>query len=79
MNILKNTGSGKTTQVPQYILEDSTDVCRIVMTQPRRVAAESIAERIAKERGEQLGDAIGYQMRLKSCVNPTTNLILNTR
>eukprot|EP00854_Cymbomonas_tetramitiformis_P007103 gene7103-8474_t len=59
------TGSGKTTQVAQYLLEDA--VARgagggvgIVCTQPRRIAAVSVAERVAAERGEAVGDAVGY-------------------
>ncbi|XP_067634580.1 3'-5' RNA helicase YTHDC2 [Eurosta solidaginis] len=75
------TGSGKTTQVPQYILNDSmrkNRPCRIVVTQPRRVAAVSVAHRVAEERGEQIGDTVGYQIRLESCVQKTTNLIYTT-
>eukprot|EP00928_Gymnodinium_smaydae_P070037 TRINITY_DN5397_c0_g4_i1.p1 TRINITY_DN5397_c0_g4~~TRINITY_DN5397_c0_g4_i1.p1 ORF type:complete len:1912 (+),score=496.69 TRINITY_DN5397_c0_g4_i1:159-5738(+) len=62
------TGSGKTTQLPQYIIDDwkGTDKSmrpRVVCTQPRRIAAISIAERVAWERGEQLGDTVGYTVR----------------
>ena len=52
------TGCGKTTQVPQYVLEDAWsrgERCRIVCTQPRRISAMTVAERIASERGEKLG------------------------
>ncbi|XP_050328258.1 3'-5' RNA helicase YTHDC2-like [Bactrocera neohumeralis] len=75
------TGSGKTTQVPQYILNDSTRrsrPCRVVVTQPRRVAAVSVANRVAEERGEQIGDTVGYQIRLESRVQKNTNLIYTT-
>lgn len=75
------TGSGKTTQVPQYILNDSTRrsrPCRIMVTQPRRVAAVSVANRVAEERGEQIGDIVGYQIRLESRVQKNTNLIYTT-
>ncbi|XP_053948087.1 3'-5' RNA helicase YTHDC2 [Anastrepha ludens] len=75
------TGSGKTTQVPQYILNDSmrrNRPCRLVVTQPRRVAAVSVAHRVAEERGEQIGDTVGYQIRLESRVQKTTNLIYTT-
>lgn len=62
------TGSGKTTQIPQMILDDYIDrnegaKCNIICTQPRRLAAISVADRIAKERGEVLGQSLGYQVR----------------
>ncbi|KAJ9475751.1 hypothetical protein PHBOTO_005852 [Pseudozyma hubeiensis] len=62
------TGSGKTTQIPQilfddYILQGKGAKCNIVCTQPRRIAAISVAERVAKERGEKLGQTVGYQVR----------------
>ncbi|ELU41447.1 DEAH box polypeptide 36 [Rhizoctonia solani AG-1 IA] len=65
------TGSGKTTQVPQLILDQMIERgkgsrCNIVCTQPRRIAAISVAERIAKERGESLGQSIGYQVRFEA-------------
>lgn len=75
------TGSGKTTQIPQYILEDSNKykrTCRIICTQPRRLAAISIADRVAYERGEPLGLSIGYQIRLESNVHPNSNLVYTT-
>lgn len=69
--VLAATGSGKTTQVPQLILDDwilrgNGADCNIVCTQPRRIAAISVAERVAKERGEQIGDSVGYQVRFES-------------
>ncbi|KAF5288763.1 hypothetical protein FQA39_LY15254 [Lamprigera yunnana] len=64
------TGCGKTTQVAQFILDDFVSegkgsLCRIVCTQPRRISAISIAERVAEERTEDLGAAVGYQIRLE--------------
>lgn len=64
------TGCGKTTQVPQFILESEVMAGRgaktsIVVTQPRRISAVSIAERVAQERGEPLGETVGYQIRLE--------------
>ncbi|KIK93741.1 hypothetical protein PAXRUDRAFT_12465 [Paxillus rubicundulus Ve08.2h10] len=66
------TGSGKTTQIPQLILDDYIDRgegahCNIICTQPRRLAALSVADRVAKERGEVVGSgSIGYSVRFES-------------
>ena len=54
-------------QVPQFILEDAntqSTPCRLVCTQPRRISALSVSERVASERGERLGQTVGYQIRL---------------
>src|SRR5215203_5311654 len=55
------TGSGKTTQLPKICLELGRE--RIGHTQPRRIAARSIAERISEELGVELGGLVGYQVR----------------
>ncbi|KAL3690709.1 hypothetical protein R1sor_004360 [Riccia sorocarpa] len=65
------TGCGKTTQVPQYVLEEAElqgvgAEVSIVVTQPRRIAAVSVAERVAWERGEAVGKSVGYVIRLES-------------
>ncbi|KAJ8028636.1 ATP-dependent RNA helicase A protein [Holothuria leucospilota] len=65
------TGCGKTTQVPQFILDSYIKdgrgaYCNIVVTQPRRISAISIAERVAHERGEDLGTSTGYSVRFDS-------------
>ncbi|CAG7907561.1 unnamed protein product [Brassica rapa] len=64
------TGCGKTTQVPQYLLDhmwsSKRETCKIVCTQPRRISAMSVSERISCERGESIGDNIGYKVRLQS-------------
>jgi hypothetical protein len=66
------TGSGKSTQCPQYILEDAIangfgPDTRIVVTQPRRIAAVSVAERVAAERNERAGNSVGFSVRLHGC------------
>ncbi|KAM6948661.1 ATP-dependent RNA helicase A [Aplochiton taeniatus] len=65
------TGCGKTTQVPQYILDqyiknNKAAECNIVVTQPRRISAVSVAERVAYERSEDLGNSCGYSVRFES-------------
>ncbi|XP_057469455.1 DExH-box ATP-dependent RNA helicase DExH6-like [Actinidia eriantha] len=63
------TGCGKTTQVPQFLLDDrwgKRESCKIVCTQPRRISATSVAERISCERGENIGESVGYKIRLES-------------
>lgn len=59
------TGSGKTTQLPKILLELGRGAHgrQIVHTQPRRLAARTVAERIASELGVHLGDEVGYQVR----------------
>ncbi|KAF9589788.1 hypothetical protein IFM89_028723 [Coptis chinensis] len=63
------TGCGKTTQVPQYLLDymwGKGEACKIICTQPRRISATSVAERISYERGEKVGESIGYKIRLET-------------
>lgn len=62
------TGSGKTTQVPQILLEDAIAkgegaACNIICTQPRRIAAVSVARRVAEEKAERFQDSVGYHVR----------------
>ncbi|KAM7024136.1 3'-5' RNA helicase YTHDC2-like [Acridotheres tristis] len=73
--IIGETGTGKTTQIPQFILDDcykNGTPCRVFCTQPRRLAAVAVAERVAAERNEKIGQTIGYQIRLESRVSPKT-------
>ncbi|CAH7689891.1 P-loop containing nucleoside triphosphate hydrolase protein [Phakopsora pachyrhizi] len=69
--LMAATGSGKTTQVPQLILDEATmrgqgARCNIICTQPRRIAAISVAQRVANERKESLGQSVGYQVRFEA-------------
>lgn len=65
------TGSGKTTQVPQFLAKPNT---RIACTQPRRVAAISVAKRVSEEMDVKLGDQIGYSVRFDDCASEDTIL-----
>ena len=70
------TGSGKTTQLPKILLElgRGSHGKQIVHTQPRRLAARTVAERLADEMGVRLGDEIGYQVRFTDESSPKTRL-----
>uniref|UniRef100_A0A3Q4M2M3 RNA helicase n=1 Tax=Neolamprologus brichardi TaxID=32507 RepID=A0A3Q4M2M3_NEOBR len=79
--VLGETGSGKTTQIPQFLLDDCSkkgESCRIFCTQPRRLAAIAVADRVAAERGEGVGQTVGYHIRLESRVSPKTLLTFCT-
>lgn len=71
--IVGETGSGKTTQVTQYCHEAGyTKRGKIGCTQPRRVAAMSVAARVADELGVKLGNEVGYQIRFEDCTSDKT-------
>ncbi|KAK4483666.1 hypothetical protein RD792_010867 [Penstemon davidsonii] len=71
--VIGETGSGKTTQVTQYLAEAGyTTKGKIGCTQPRRVAAMSVAKRVAEEFGCRLGEEVGYAIRFEDCTGPET-------
>lgn len=74
--VVGETGSGKTTQLPQYLFEDgySKDGKKIACTQPRRVAAMSVATRVADEMGVRIGHEVGYSVRFDDKTNEKTVL-----
>lgn len=66
--VVGETGSGKTTQLTQYMMEDGYGKSGIIgCTQPRRVAAVSVAKRVAEEVGCNLGERVGYSIRFEDC------------
>lgn len=73
------TGSGKTTQLPKICLELGRGVDGLIgHTQPRRIAARSVAERVAQELGVELGEQVGYQVRFTDRAGPQTLVKLMT-
>lgn len=71
--VIGETGSGKTTQMTQYLSEAGfTARGKIGCTQPRRVAAMSVAKRVAEEFGCRLGQEVGYTIRFEDCTSPET-------
>lgn len=71
--IVGETGSGKTTQLTQYLLEDGYGAKGAIgCTQPRRVAAMSVAKRVSEEMGVELGKECGYAIRFEDCTSDKT-------
>lgn len=71
--VVGETGSGKTTQLTQYLHEDGfTKRGIICCTQPRRVAAMSVAKRVSEEMGVKLGEEVGYAIRFEDCTSEST-------
>lgn len=77
--IAGETGSGKTTQIPKMCLELGLGAKGLIgHTQPRRLAARSVAERIAEELGQKIGETVGYQVRFTSEVGEHSAIKLMT-
>jgi HrpA-like RNA helicase len=77
MIVKGETGSGKTTQIPQYLYEDGwtrRNQTMIAITQPRRVAAMSVAERVAEEVGSTVGRKVGYRVRFDDSTSYDTKI-----
>lgn len=73
------TGSGKSTRLPSMIREATGGNCgRIVVLQPRRVAARLLARRVAQESGSRLGDRVGYQVRFENVQSAQTEILYIT-
>ncbi|CAM9175049.1 unnamed protein product [Chrysoparadoxa australica] len=71
--VVGETGSGKTTQLPQFLHEVGySKLGKIGCTQPRRVAAMSVAARVSQEMGVKLGDEVGYSIRFEDCSSEST-------
>jgi ATP-dependent helicase HrpB len=69
------TGSGKSTQVPQMLVDHGlAGNGQIAILQPRRLAARLLAARVAQERGVVLGEEVGYQVRFEQCTGPRTRI-----
>ncbi|KAL1461994.1 hypothetical protein WDU94_013849, partial [Cyamophila willieti] len=82
VSIIKGaTGCGKSTQLPLYILEEFKNKrkpVQIVVTQPRRIAAVSVAERVCRERNWRVGDLVGYQIGQNKVATDYTRLLFCT-
>lgn len=73
--VVGDTGSGKTTQMAQYLAEEGMlERGKLGCTQPRKVAAVSVAKRVAEEVGCRLGTEVGYTIRFEDLTSPETKI-----
>uniref|UniRef100_A0A6G3MDR8 ATP-dependent RNA helicase TDRD9 (Trinotate prediction) n=1 Tax=Henneguya salminicola TaxID=69463 RepID=A0A6G3MDR8_HENSL len=75
--IAGSTGSGKTTVIPQFIIDEHAEqqkFCNIIITQPRRVAAITTARRVSMERGWAMGTVVGYSVSLQKIISEDTRI-----
>ncbi|RMX42316.1 hypothetical protein pdam_00014654 [Pocillopora damicornis] len=73
--VIGETGSGKTTQITQYLAEEGLlSAGKLACTQPRRVAAMSVAKRVSEEYGCRLGQEVGYTIRFEDCTSSETKI-----
>ena len=74
-----DTGSGKSTQLPQYCLESGRGMAGLIAhTQPRRLAARALAARVAEELGQPVGRSVGFRVRFADQVSDATRVVLMT-
>ncbi|KAI5172658.1 hypothetical protein NEFER03_1714 [Nematocida sp. LUAm3] len=77
--VVGGTGTGKSTQVPQFLYENGfCDSKRVCITQPRRVSAKYVAKRISEEQESKLGEICGYKMRYDSVYSENTQIFVLT-
>ena len=72
------TGSGKSTQLPQALLDSGAWPGQVLVLQPRRMAARMLARRVAEERGSRVGEEVGYRVRFDGMVSPATRIVFVT-
>jgi ATP-dependent RNA helicase DHX36 len=78
--VFGETGCGKSTQIPQFIMDSipEGENCNIIVTQPRRISAIGLADRVSSERGCSVGNEVGYTVRLENKRSAKTELLFCT-
>ncbi|KKF37504.1 ATP-dependent helicase HrpB [Erwinia tracheiphila] len=72
--LIAPTGAGKSTWLPLQLLQQGDFSGKILLLEPRRLAARNVAQRLAEQLGEQPGETVGYRMRSENCIGPATRL-----